>query len=123
MSFNHFAAAVRLLKGIAIALICAVVLFSQSYPALAIGSNPTRPSEGEPRLNKILDESEDAIRPENALDSEKIIDRANKGLNEVQGTADIQQMNRPDNSRQAKSAAEEVKEALSKAVDKVTGRD
>ena len=122
MSFN-LAAAVRLIKGIAIALVCAVILFSQSYPALAIGSTASRPSEGEPRLNKILDESEDAIRPENALDSEKIIDRANRGLNEVQGTADIQQMNRPDNSRQAKSAAEEVKEALGKAVDKVTGRD
>jgi len=123
MSFNHFTATVRLIKAAAIALVCAVILFSQSYPALAISNNPSRLSEGEPRLNKILDESEDAIRPENALDSNRIIERANKGLNEVQGTADSQQMNRPENSRQAKSAAEEVKEALDKAVDKVTGRD
>jgi hypothetical protein len=127
MSFNRFSnafsSAVRLIKGAAIALLCVAVLFTQSYPALAIGSSPTRPSEGEPRLNKILDESEDAIRPENVLDSDRIIERANKGLNEVQGTADIQQMNRPENSRQAKSAAEEVKQALGKAVDKVTGKD
>ncbi len=122
MSFN-VSAITRFFKSAAIALFCTVILFSQSYPALAIGSSPTRPSEGEPRLNQILDESEDAIRPENALDADKIIDKANKGLNEVQGTADIQQMNRPTNSRQAKSAAEEVQETLSKAMDKVTGRD
>ncbi|MBW4466970.1 MAG: hypothetical protein KME07_16220 [Pegethrix bostrychoides GSE-TBD4-15B] len=122
MSFN-LSGMTRFLKGAAIALFCAVVLFAQATPALAIGSMQSRPSEGEPRLNEILDESEDAIRPENALDADKIIEQANKGLNEVQGTADIHQMNRPSNSRQAKSAAEEVQQALGKAADKMTGRN
>lgn len=123
MTFNHFSAAVRWAKAAAVALLCTVVLFAQSYPALAIGSSPTRPAEGEPQLNEILDEAEDAIRPENALDSDRVIERANSGLNEVQGKADVKQMNRPENSRQAKSAAEEVKQALGKAMDKVTGKD
>lgn len=124
MNFNRrFSNAFQLIRGLMIALVCALVLFANSYPALAIGSGMTRPSEGEARLNQTLENAEDAIRPENALSSEKVIERANKGLNEVQADADIDQMNRPDNSRQATSAAEEVQRALSKAVDKVTGRD
>lgn len=114
----------RLIRGLAIALVCTLVLFTNSSPALAIGTNEAaRPSEGETRLNEILENSEDAIRPENALSSDKVIERANRGLNEVQADADDHQMNRPENSRQATSAAEEVQRALSKAVDKVTGRD
>ena len=120
---HHFSALSRFVRGLAIALFCTLLLFTNAYPALAIGSDQARPSEGETRLNEILENSEDAIRPENALSSDKVIERANKGLNEVQADADAQQMNRPENSRQATSAAEEVQRALSKAVDKVTGRD
>lgn len=124
MNFGHlFSSALQVMRGWVIALACALVLFTNAYPALAIGSTPTNPSEGETRLNEILEESQDAVRPENALSSEKVIERANKGLNEVQGDADIHQMNRPDNSRQATSAAEQVQRALGKAVDKVTGKD
>lgn len=124
MNFNRrFSAVSRLVRGLMIALVCALFLLTNAYPALAIGSNQSRPSEGEPRLNEILEKSEDAIRPENALSGETMAERANEGVNEVQGGGDLDQMNRPDNSRQATSAAEEVQRALSKAVDKVTGRD
>lgn len=121
---RRFSALSRLVRGLALALVCTLVLFTNSYPALAIGTNEvSNPSEGETRLNQTIENSEDAIRPENALSAEKVIERANSGLNEVQADADIDQMNRPENSRQATSAAEEVQRALSKAVDKVTGRD
>ncbi len=113
----------RFVKSLFVATICALVLFTNAYPAMAIGSTPSRPSEGETRLDGILEESQDAIRPENALDADEVIRKANEGLNEVQGAADIQQMNRPENSRQATSAAEQVQRALGKAVDKVTGKD
>lgn len=124
MNFSHhFSSVFSFVRGLVIALACAVLLFTNAYPALAIGSTPSNPAEGEAPLNDILKESQDAIRPENALSSEKVIERANKGLNEVQSDADIDQMNRPDNSREATSAAEQVQRALGKAVDKVTGRD
>lgn len=124
MNFSrHFSSVFRVVRGLAIALVCAVLLFANAYPALAIGSAPSRPSQGETELNDIYKESQDAVRPENALSSEKVIERANKGLNEVQSDADIDQMNRPENSREATSAAEQVQRALGKAVDKVTGRD
>lgn len=120
---RSFASIARFVRSFVIVAACAFMLFVNVAPALAIGSTPTRPSEGETRLNDIYKESQDAVRPENALDSDKIIERANQGLNEVQKDADIDQMNRPANSREATSAAEQVQRALGKAVDKVTGRD
>ncbi|MCU0526501.1 MAG: hypothetical protein MUF72_16940 [Elainella sp. Prado103] len=111
----------RFLRSILVAFACAILFLTNVAPALAIGSTPSRPSEGEPPLNDIFKESQDAIRPENALDADKVIERANAGLNEVQKDADIDQMNRPENSRQATSAAEQVQRALGKAVEKVTG--
>lgn len=120
---RRFSGLTQFVKGLLVAVICALVLFTNAYPALAIGSTPSRPSEGETRLNGILKESQDAIRPENALDADEVRRKANEGLNEVQGAADLNQMNRPENSRQATSAAEQVQQALGKAVDKVTGKD
>lgn len=120
---RSFASIARFVRSFVIVAACAFMLFVNAAPAFAIGSTPSRPSEGETRLNDIYKESQDAVRPENALDSDKIIERGNKGLNEVQEDADIDQMNRPENSRQATSAAEQVQRALGKAVDKVTGRD
>jgi hypothetical protein len=124
MSLTHrFSKFNQIAKSLLVAVVCALVLFTNAYPALAIGSTPSRPSEGETRLNGILEESQDAIRPENALNAEEVTRKANEGLNEVQGAADIKQMNRPENSRQATSAAEQVQRAFDKAVDKVTGKD
>ncbi len=120
---RYFLSISRFVRGLVITAVCVFMLFSNVAPALAIGSAPTQPSEGETRLNEIYKESQDALRPENALNSDKIIERANKGLNEVQEDADIDQMNRPENSRGAVSAAEQVQRALGKAVDKVTGKD
>jgi hypothetical protein len=123
MRFKSFTSVVRWLRGVAVAMACVLILLTNAAPALAIGSNPSQPSEGETRLNDILKESQDAIRPENALDSDKIIQRANEGLNEVQRDADLDQMNRPENSRQATSVAEQVQRAFDKTIDKVTGND
>lgn len=118
---NRYFSMARLLRSIFVAFACAILFLTSVTPALAIGSTPSRPSEGEPPLNDIYKESQDAIRPENALDADKVIERANRGLNEVQQDADIDEMNRPSNSRQATSAAEQVQRAIGRAVDKVTG--
>jgi hypothetical protein len=124
MNFNRrFSFALRFVRGLVVAFACALILFANSTPALAIGSTQSQPNQGEAQLNDIYKASEDAIRPENALNADKVIERANEGLNEVQKDADIEQMNNPENSRQATSAAEQVQRALGKAVDKVTGKD
>jgi DNA polymerase II large subunit len=128
MNFTRLiAAALRPVRFLIIAFVCTLLVFSNALPAVAgtnIGTNTrSNPGEGETRLNEILEKSQDAIRPENALSGEKMQSEANKGLNEVQGDADFQQMNRPSNSQKATSAAEQVERALEKAKDKVTGKD
>lgn len=121
---NRFSSMIaRFVRGLVIATACAVMLFTTASPVLAIGTTPSQPEQGETRLNDIYKESQDSIRPENALDADTIIERGNKGLNEVQEDADIDKMSRPSNSREATSAAEQVQRALGKAVDKVTGKD
>lgn len=80
MNFNRrFSAALRFVRGLVIAFACALILFVNATPALAIGSTPSQPSEGETRLNDIYKESQDSLRPENALDADKVIERANEG--------------------------------------------
>jgi hypothetical protein len=124
MNFNRrFSSALRFVRSLVVAFACALILFANTAPALAIGSTQSQPSQGEAQLNEILEESQDAIRPENALNADKVIERANEGLNEVQKDADVEEMNTPENSRQATSAAEQVQRALGKAVDKVTGKN
>ncbi|WP_017297080.1 hypothetical protein [Nodosilinea nodulosa] len=99
-------------RNLAIALSCLLVLMTAT-PALAMGSTPSRPDQGTVQLDGVYNESEKAVRPENALDGDKVADRANKGLNEVQKDADTSQMNHPGNSSQATSPMEQIKDALS----------
>ncbi|MBF2002776.1 MAG: hypothetical protein IGS38_18880 [Synechococcales cyanobacterium M58_A2018_015] len=106
-----------------IAFACALVLFVNATPALAIGSTQSNPAEGETRLDEIFEKSEDMLKSDNALDADKVRQQANQGINEIQGSADVQQMNRPSNSQRATSAAEEVQQAVGKAMDKVRGKN
>lgn len=99
-------------RNLAIALSCVLVLLTAT-PALAMGSTPSRPDQGTVQLDDVYNESEKAVRPENALKGDKVIDNANKGLNEVQKNADASQMNHPDNSAQATSPMDQIKDALS----------
>lgn len=106
-----FASAITWVRNAAIALSCLLVLLTAT-PALANSSTPSRPSEGTAPLNSIYNEAEKSVQPENALDGDKMIDRANKGLNEVQKNADANQMNSPANSGQATSPIDKIKDAL-----------
>ncbi|MBD1915432.1 MULTISPECIES: hypothetical protein [Cyanophyceae] len=109
---TFFAAAMGWARHAAIALSCMVVLLTAT-PALANSSTPSNPKQGTAPLNSIYNEAEKAVQPENALNGDKMIDRANKGLNEVQKNADVNQMNTPANSGQATSPIDKIKAALS----------
>lgn len=100
----------------AIAVACALVLLSATPAALANSSTPSRPDQGTAPLNDIYREAEKSMQPENALSGDKMIDRANKGLNEVQKGADTDQMNHPANSDQATAPMDKIKDALSNIV-------
>lgn len=124
MNFGRlFSSTLRSLRVLMIAFACALVLFVNATPALAIGSTQSNPAEGETRLDEIFEKSEDMLKSDNALDADKVRQQANQGINEIQGSADVQQMNRPSNSQRATSAAEEVQQAVGKAMDKVRGKN
>jgi|SwirhisoilCB1_FD_contig_51_5715552_length_610_multi_3_in_0_out_0_1 hypothetical protein len=125
MNFQRFIAAVlRPVRMLMIAFACAVMLFANSSPALAISSPPTNPAgKGEPPLQGIFEKSEDALKSDDYLNADKVIEESNKGLNEVQGAADINQMYRPETSQKAVSAEEQVERALEKITDKFPGKD
>ncbi|HEY9643624.1 MAG TPA: hypothetical protein V6C57_24255 [Coleofasciculaceae cyanobacterium] len=108
----------RSVRFLTIAFACTLLLFSNAVPAFAIGSNSTDPREGSVHLDDIQAKSEEILKKD-PLNMEETQSEANKGLNEIQGNADVNDMSRPSNSRQAKSAAEQVTEALKK----VTGKD
>ncbi len=111
-----FAAAMTWLRTVVIAFACALVLLTSTPTALANSSTPSRPDQGTAPLNDIYNEAEKSVRPENALDGDKMTDRANKGLNEMQKNADTNQMNHPANSGQATAPVDKIKDALSNII-------
>lgn len=102
-----------------IAIASVVLFFGNILPASAIGSTPSDPRSGEAPLNEIYEQAEDALKAEPRTMKE-VQSEANKGINEVQGNADLNstQMNRPDNSQQAVSAEEQVENVLKKLTHK-----
>lgn len=104
----------RPFRFIAIAFACGLLLFSSAYPAMAAGrSTPTNPTEGETQLNKILDKSEEAAK--SGLSSMRDVEkRSERGLNEVQADADYSKMQRPENSQNATSVIDQIKESFDK---------
>ncbi|MBD3882931.1 hypothetical protein IFO70_14270 [Phormidium tenue FACHB-886] len=120
MNFSHFKSLIaRSVRFLTIAFACSLLIFSNAFPAFAtISTTPSDPTEGDAHLDEIQRKSE-ALLKKDPLNLQETQTEANKGLNEVQGDADINGQNRPSNSRQAQSAAEQVERAL----EKVTGRD
>jgi len=107
----------RSIRFIAIAFACTLIMFSDGVPAFAIGSAPSDPHAGSARLDNIQQKSEEILQNP-PLNLEETQAEASKGINEIQGNSDINEMSRPSNSRRAQSAAEQVTKALEKATGK-----
>jgi hypothetical protein len=109
----------RPLRFLVIVFACSLIILSNSLPAFAMGSNKSKPSDGVVKLDKIEQRAEDAMKTPLAPSADEAIARANEkgSINELQGAADINKMNRPSNSRGATTAKDQVEKVL----DKVTG--
>lgn len=106
-SFKSFS---RFLVAIAF---CALLLLSNALPASAIESYQSSPTEGETQLPGVIRKSEEVSR--SAPRSQGELQRTQEGqagLNAVQGTADAEKMNRPENSSGATSVETKIKEGL-----------
>jgi hypothetical protein len=75
---------------------------------------PSAVTKGEDQLKDIEKKSEDYLKPENTFSPDKIREESNKGLNEVQGNADLDKMNRPSNSQDADSVENQIERTLGK---------
>ena len=109
---------VRILFAICVS---ALLVFSQALPAFSAPVNPTgsstAPQQGEAQLRGIEREAQKAAidKPYSRKETQS---KAQEGLNEIQGAADINKMSRPENAE-----ATSVEDKLKNALESVTGRD
>ncbi len=112
--FNKLSALLVRLRPFAIAATCAFVLFVNAAPAFAFGNSSSQPEKGLEQLNGVQEMSEDAITKngKNDMSSMRNVSKnAEKGLNEVQGAADKENMISPSSAR-AESVESNIEEAL-----------
>lgn len=107
----------RSIRFVVIAFACAVLFVSNALPAAAIGAPRSNPTKGEEQLDTIQEKSEEVTKAP-PLSGGETQREANKGINEVQGDANKDQMFRPENSR-GTTVTDRVEEAL----ESITGRD
>jgi hypothetical protein len=93
MLFNKFnnwlRSSVRLILTV---LVCGLLFIASANPAQATTSKTT---DGEANLNKIQDKT-DSVADSKPLGMKEVIKESQKGLNEVQGSADADKMISPD---------------------------
>ena len=115
--FTSALAILRPVRFLIVAFTCALIFLSSNYPALAISSYQSDPTEGTTQLLETQRLTDEAAKSPPAKLKE-VQEKSNQGLNEVQGDADIDKMKRPENSQSATSVENEVQNILKK----VTGQ-
>lgn len=121
-SIRYNFSALRPIRFLLTFCVCALLMFSFSFPAYSAPVNPTgsktAPQEGEANLTQIEREAQKAVLKD-PYSRKQTQTKASGGLNEIQGSADADKMSRPDNSQDASSVEEKSKNLL----EKLTGKD
>lgn len=99
------------LRAVLTVFVCGLLFISVANPAQAITSKTT---EGEATLNKIQDKTDDVARSA-PMGIEEVTKESQKGLNEVQGAADRDEMISPDEAK-----SETVKDKAANFFDNLT---
>jgi hypothetical protein len=95
---------------------CTLLSLSTAFPAWAIGSYQSEPTEGTTQLLETQRRT-DKVAKQPPMELRDVQKNSNQGLNEVQGDADFDQMKRPENSQNATT----VKDELENILERVTG--
>lgn len=113
--------ALRPMRFLVAVCVSAVVMLSYAFPALSAPVNPkatpSAPQEGQEQLLDVEKQAQEAVT-EKPYSLEQTQAKANKGLNEIQGTGDADKMKRPENAQ-----ADSVEDKLKNVLEKATGRD
>jgi hypothetical protein len=108
-------AKLRLLHLILVVFTCAFMYCQVTLPALAITSYQSDPTEGTTQLLETQRRTDEVSRSA-PLNRQEVTDaNRGRGLNEVQGDADIDKMQNPENSQSSRSFKDEVESLLQKA--------
>ncbi|MGF1569439.1 MAG: hypothetical protein ACFCVD_15460 [Nodosilinea sp.] len=106
----------RVIKSLVALAACASLMLGAAGPALAFGNSGPSQSEGTAQMNRLQDISKRAVdaEPRNRGEVQRA---AQKGPNEVQGNADLDKMNSPEDS----SGATTIKDQVENALETITG--
>lgn len=113
--FNSFI--LRSIRFVVVAFTCAVLFVSNALPAAAISAPRTNTDKGSVQLDDIQAKSEEVTKAP-PLSGGETQREANKGLNEIQGDSNKDQMFSPENSR-----GTTVTDRIEEALENITGRD
>jgi hypothetical protein len=100
-------------KFLFVASACAFIFLSTAVPAFAISSYESKPTEATTQLLDTQRQTDKAAKSP-PLGLKETQEKTKKGINEVQGDADIDKMKNPSNSQSATSVTEEVEGFLEK---------
>ena len=116
----NMSALLRPVRFLVAVCVCVLLVFSSAFPAYSDPVNPTAsrstPERGEAQLRGIEREAQEAAI-DKPYSRETTQAKANEGLNEIQGAADLNQMSRPENS-DAISVEDKSKNFLEKIIGK-----
>ncbi|KZL49520.1 hypothetical protein PN488_22150 [Nodularia spumigena CS-591/12] len=107
----------RPVRFVIVASACTLLFLSSVSPAFAISSYQSDPQEGTTQLLETQRKT-DEVAKSKPLTLKEVQENSKKGLNEVQGDADIDKMKSPENSPSATSVEENVQNFL----EKLTGK-
>ncbi|PZD75444.1 hypothetical protein C1752_00317 [Acaryochloris thomasi RCC1774] len=116
--FTKLTSLLRVAKLVAVMLVCTLYIAANTSPALAFGGASSKPSDGAAQLDSIYQESKESANPDADPKSMKAVQaKAKKGLNEVQGRADMGKMYNPSNS-EGSTVADDIQETAKSAMGK-----
>lgn len=95
--------------------VCALLVFSSAFPALATTSHKSDPTSAEAKMGDIERRSQEALK-QDPRPLNEVTEASKGGLNAVQGDANKEKMKTPENSN-ATSVEEQLKEGLKKVFD------
>ncbi|MEA5581073.1 hypothetical protein VB620_06930 [Nodularia harveyana UHCC-0300] len=114
---NFVFSILRPARFVIVASACMLLFLSSVLPAFAISSYQSDRREGTTRLLETQRKT-DEVATSTPLTRKEVQKNSKKGLNEVQGDADIDKMKNPENSQSSTSVEDNVQNLL----EKVTGK-
>jgi hypothetical protein len=111
----NFSSLLNSARALILVSICAVFVFTNAVPVFAIESYQSKPKEATTQLLETQRLTDEVSRSA-PTGLKATQERANKGINEVQGDADTDKMKRPENSKSAVTVKDEVKNVLDKVI-------